>query len=125
MNDEYAWWFLVVGLAVGGALVWLVRGQMARQEDDVAEAERVPEAEWISRTIERAGGIAPADLVAQVLSLHRSYLREADPFEPDPSEPDAFEPDPFGPADAGAEAHADRLSRGEEPARGEPQPRRS
>ena len=130
MNDEYAWWFLVVGLAVGGALVWLVRGQMARQEDDVAEEERAPEAEWISRTVERAGGIAPADLVAQVLSLHRSYLREADPFEPDPFEPDPFGPDPFGPdpfapADAGQDAGADRLSRGEEPARGEPQPRRS
>ena len=110
MNDEYAWWFLVVGLAVGGALVWLVRGQMARQEDDVAESERAPEAEWISRTIERAGVIAPADLVAQVLSLHRSYLREADPFEP---------------ADGGEGAGAARLSRAEEPSRGEAQPRRS
>jgi hypothetical protein len=82
MNGQYAWWFLVVGLCVGGALVWLVRGQMAREEDDVAESERVPEAQWISRTIERAGGIAPADLVVQVLALHRSYLRDADPFEP-------------------------------------------
>ncbi len=82
MNGEYAWWFLVVGLAVGGALVWLIRGQMAREEEDVADTERGPEAEWISRTIERAGGIAPADLVAQVLALHRSYLRDADPFEP-------------------------------------------
>ena len=115
MNDEYAWWFLVVGLAVGGALVWLVRGQMARQEDDVAEAERAPEAEWISRTIERAGGIAPADLVAQVLSLHRSYLHEADPFETDP----------VGVVEAGEETAVDRFSRAEEPAHGEPQPRRS
>ncbi len=82
MNGEYAWWFLVVGLVVGGALVWLVRGQMAREEDDVAESERQPEADWISRTIERAGGIAPADLVSQILSLHRDYLRDADPFEP-------------------------------------------
>ena len=119
MNDEYAWWFLVVGLAVGGTLVWLVRGQMARQEDDVAEAERAPEAEWISRTIERAGGIAPADLVAQVLSLHRSYLREADPFEPEP-----VGPQPSERVDAAGGA-TDRLSRAEEPARGEPQPRRS
>ena len=81
MNDEYTWWFLIVGLCIGGALVWLVRGQLAREEEDVAEAERGPEARWISRTIERAGGIAPADLVAQVLALHRSYLRDADPFE--------------------------------------------
>ncbi len=81
MNDEYTWWFLIVGLCIGGALVWLVRGQLAREEEDVAEAERGPEARWIGRTIERAGGIAPADLVAQVLALHRSYLRDADPFE--------------------------------------------
>ncbi len=86
MNDQYAWWFLVVGLAIGGALVWLVRGQIAREERDVAESERGPEAEWISRTIARAGGIAPADLVAQVLALHRSYLRDADPFESDEPE---------------------------------------
>lgn len=81
MNDEYTWWFLIVGLCIGGALVWLVRGQLAREEEDVAEAERGPESRWISRTIERAGGIAPADLVAQVLALHGSYLRDADPFE--------------------------------------------
>jgi hypothetical protein len=81
MNDEYTWWFLIVGLCIGGALVWLVRGQLAREEEDVTEAERGPEARWISRTIERAGGIAPADLVVQVLALHRSYLRDADPFE--------------------------------------------
>lgn len=81
MNDEYTWWFLIVGLCIGGALVWLVRGQLAREEEDVAESERGPEARWISRTIERAGGIAPADLVAQVLALHRGYLHDADPFE--------------------------------------------
>ncbi len=111
MNGEYTWWFLIVGLCVGGALVWLVRGQMAREEDDVAEAERVPESRWISRTIERAGGIAPADLVAQVLALHHSYLRDADPFEsgldidaPDEAAGgDAIEDD----ADAGDDADAD------------------
>ncbi len=86
MNGEYAWWFLVVGLVIGGALVWLVRGQMAREEEDIAESEREPEAEWISRAIERAGGVAPADLVAQVLALHRDYLREAEPFAAPPED---------------------------------------
>jgi hypothetical protein len=98
MNGEYAWWFLVVGLCVGGALVWLVRGQMAREEADVADSERWPEAQWISRTIERAGGIAPDDLVAQVLALHRSYLRDADPFEPGLPGHDADEDGETGPA---------------------------
>ncbi len=109
MNDQYAWWFLVVGLAIGGALVWLVRGQMARGERDVAESERGPEAEWISRTIERAGGIAPADLVAQVLSLHRSYLRDADPFEPGEIEGDPGDAEDDGaPADGGLAQGAPR-----------------
>ena len=117
MNDEYAWWFLIVGLCIGGALVWLVRGQLARGEEDVAEAERGPEARWIGRTIERAGGIAPADLVAQVLALHRSYLRDADPFEagldvdaPDrEATDDAATDDPAtdGEADAGDGADGD------------------
>ena len=110
MNDEYTWWFLIVGLCVGGALVWLVRGQLAREEADVADTERGPESRWISRTIERAGGIAPADLVAQVLALHRSYLRDADPFEagldgdaPDEGtdDPAAFAPAAFAPATGG------------------------
>lgn len=75
MNNEYAWWLLVVGLAVGAVVVWLLIGGPARQEDDVEEEERALEASWISGTIERAGGVAPAELVAQVLELHQAYLR--------------------------------------------------
>lgn len=92
MNGEYAWWFLIVGLCVGAAAVWFVRGSLAREEEDVSVREREVEAGWISRTIEDAGGIAPADLVAQVLALHRAYLREAEPFEveqPDEQRPAA------------------------------------
>ncbi|MGC8634793.1 MAG: hypothetical protein ACP5VP_09030 [Candidatus Limnocylindrales bacterium] len=123
MNDQYAWWFLVVGLAVGGALVWVVRGQMAREEDDVADSERAPEAEWISQAIERAGGIAPADLVAQVLLLHRSYLREADPFEPPLGDDAATDgasdhPESFGPLPDAQAADVPPLSRGEGPSPG-------
>jgi hypothetical protein len=80
MNDEFTWWFLLVGLTIGVAVTWFVRGTLARSEDDVAVEERGVEAEWISETIERAGGIAPAALVGQVLELHRHYLRAA-PFE--------------------------------------------
>jgi len=130
MNDQYAWWFLVVGLAVGGALVWLVRGQMAREEDDVADSERAPEAEWISQAIERAGGIAPTDLVAQVLLLHRSYLREADPFEPSQeedaaAEAAAAEAGTFGPRAGARAVEAPVLRREGEPDPGGAPPRQS
>lgn len=81
MSGDYAWWFLVVGLCGGAVLVWILRGQLARTEEDVSAAERAVEVAWISRAIEDAGGIAPVDLVDQVLTLHRSYLREAEPFE--------------------------------------------
>ncbi len=77
MNDEFAWWFLVVGIAVGAAIVWLLRGSIAREDADLSARERVAEAAWISRTIESSGGIAPADLVEQVLELHRTYLERA------------------------------------------------
>ena len=74
MNDGYAWWLVVVGIAIGIALVWLVIVRLPRAEDDVDEDERLIEAGWISRTIEAWGGIALAALVDEVLELHQSYL---------------------------------------------------
>jgi hypothetical protein len=74
MNDGYAWWLVIVGVAIGIALVWLVIVRLPRAEDDVDEDERLIEAGWISRTIEAWGGVAPAALVDEVLELHQSYL---------------------------------------------------
>lgn len=78
MNNEYAWWLLIVGLAVGAAVTWFLIGGPARDEADVDD-ESAAEAAWISATIEGAGGVAPADLVEQVLELHRAYLRRTPP----------------------------------------------
>jgi hypothetical protein len=88
MNGEYSWWLLVVGLAIGVTGAWLVRGTLAREDGDLAARERVEEAAWISRTIEDAGGVAPADLVEQVLELHRSYLSGPPYLMPDSIEED-------------------------------------
>lgn len=79
MNNEYAWWLLIVGLAVGAVVTWLLIGGPPRGEEDVDDAERTAEAGWISATIEQAGGVAPAELVEQVLDLHRAYLRRTPP----------------------------------------------
>ncbi len=77
MIEAWALWLFIVGLIAGGVIVWLVMVRLPRREDDVSAAERPAEAAWISRVIERHGGVAPASLVEEVLDLHQAYL--ADP----------------------------------------------
>ena len=74
MTAQYIGWALVLGLAIGGALVWFAVGRLPRSGDEVPESERHSEAEWISRTINRRGGMAPNDLVEEILTLHSDYL---------------------------------------------------
>ena len=74
MTEQYIGWALVVGLAIGGALVWFAVGRLPRSGEEVPESERHSEAEWISRTINKRGGMAPSDLVEEVLDLHGAYL---------------------------------------------------
>ncbi len=74
MTEQYIGWALVVGLVIGGALVWFAVGRLPRSGEEVPESERHAEAEWISRTINKRGGMAPSDLVEEVLGLHSDYL---------------------------------------------------
>jgi hypothetical protein len=74
MTEQYIGWALVLGLVIGGALVWFAIGRLPRSGDEVPQSERHNEAEWISRTINKRGGMAPADLVEEVLDLHGAYL---------------------------------------------------
>lgn len=74
MADPYLIWALLVGVAVGGAIVWFLVGRLPRRTDDVAAEELPAEAAWISRTIEGRGGVAPAELVEEVLELHLQYV---------------------------------------------------
>ena len=74
MTEQYIVWALVVGIVVGAALYWFALGRLPRTTDDIAPAERAAEAGWISRTIENRGGVAPTDLVEEVLDLHSTYL---------------------------------------------------
>jgi hypothetical protein len=103
MNDAWVWWLFAIGLAVGAATVWFVRGTIAREEDDLAADERSLEAGWVADTIERAGGVAPVPLVEQVLELHHDYLHRSPPYlAGDPPEVDG--PEAGGPQVDGAEA---------------------
>ena len=74
MTEQYIGWALVVGLAIGGALVWFAVGRLPRSGEEIPQSERHAEAEWISRTIVKRGGVAPPDLVEEILELHVDYL---------------------------------------------------
>ena len=74
MTEQYLGWALVVGVCLGGLMVWLILGRLSRRADDVGPEERGVEARWISRSIEGRGGVAPVALVEEVLGLHDDYL---------------------------------------------------
>ena len=74
MNDGFAWWLIVLGIAIGVGLVWVFAVRLPRTESDVGPSEVPIEADWISRNIESYGGLAPQPLVEEVLELHRQYL---------------------------------------------------
>jgi hypothetical protein len=74
MTEQYIGWALVVGLAIGGALVWFAIGRLPRSGEEVPPEDLKAEAAWISETINGRGGLAPEDLVEEVLELHVEYL---------------------------------------------------
>lgn len=74
MTEQYIGWALVLGLVIGGALVWFAVGRLPRSGEEIPDDERAAEAAWISRVIEDRGGKAPPDLVEEVLELHVEYL---------------------------------------------------
>jgi hypothetical protein len=76
MIETWALWLFIVGLIAGGVITWLAMVRLPRGEDDVSAAERPAEAAWISRVIERGGGVAPVSLVEEVLDLHQAYLSD-------------------------------------------------
>src|SRR6266480_160957 len=78
MTEQYIGWALVLGLVVGGALVWFAVGRLPRSGEEMGEDERLSEAAWISDTIASRGGKAPPDLVEEVLDLHVRYLEHAE-----------------------------------------------
>lgn len=74
MTEQYIGWALVLGLVIGGALVWFAIGRLPRSGEEIPLEERSAEAAWISRTINERDGMAPTDLVEEVLELHTEYL---------------------------------------------------
>ena len=73
MTEQYIGWALLVGLAIGGALVWFAIGRLPRSAEEIPAEELKAEAAWISETINGRGGVAPEDLVEEILELHAEY----------------------------------------------------
>jgi hypothetical protein len=90
MNDGFAWWLIVLGIAIGVGLVWLFLVKLPRTESDVDDSEMVAEALWISQTIENYGGVAPQALVEEILEMHRQYLNSGVPAAAAPEPEEAF-----------------------------------
>jgi hypothetical protein len=74
MTEQYIGWALVLGLTVGGLLVWFAIGRLPRSGEEIPADERAAEAAWISDSISERGGMAPPELVEEVLELHVEYL---------------------------------------------------
>ena len=72
---EFDWWLLVLGLVVGGGLVYLVLAENARREADLEAGELEAEASFISERLADAGLDLTQPEVAEVLREHRSYLK--------------------------------------------------
>jgi hypothetical protein len=122
MNDGFAWWLIVLGIAIGVGLVWLFLVKLPRTESDVDDSEMVAEALWISQTIENYGGVAPQALVEEILEMHRQYLNSGVPAAaaPEPEE-DFAAAEPAGdltPGQPGARHEADARSDDKPPAEG-------
>ncbi|HEY7828901.1 MAG TPA: hypothetical protein VIB99_11735 [Candidatus Limnocylindrales bacterium] len=94
MNAEFQWWLLLVGLAVGAILVFLVVADFSRAADEQADVELSHEADWIAGQLGSAEQPLDPALVEDVLRLNREWLAgpamQAEELEtPAPSAPSA------------------------------------
>ena len=72
LGSEFSIWLLLVGLVAGGALTWLVLGELSRRDAEIDERELRAEAAWLASTLDRPG--FDAALAEDVLHAHRRYL---------------------------------------------------
>ncbi len=93
MNAEFNLWLLIVGVAFGAALAWLVLADMNRRETEIGQEETAAEAGWLARTLDDAR--LDADLAERVLEAHKRYLGFPPPDE-------LVAPEEFGRADPAA-----------------------
>jgi hypothetical protein len=99
VNAEFNWWLLIVGLVVGGGLVWFVLMDSRRREVDIDERERPREAAWLSQRLADEGYQVSPEATDRLLVLHREYLEAPPPDDPvpEPAVPEPAVPEPARP----------------------------
>ena len=81
MISEFNWWLLLLGLAVGGGLTWLVMAETRRREQDLEEEDLVDEAVWLEERLAEEGREVAPDTIERVVQLHREYLAVVPPAD--------------------------------------------
>lgn len=71
MGSDFNWWLVLVGLAAGVVLTWLVMADSTRSDDEISDAETAAEAAWVARSVDDPR--LDAALAEQVLTAHRRY----------------------------------------------------
>jgi hypothetical protein len=79
VNAEFNLWLLIVGVALGAALAWLVLADMNRRDEEITREETAAEAGWLARTV--GDSRLDAELAERVLDAHRRYLGFPPPDE--------------------------------------------
>lgn len=74
MTSDFQWWLLIVGLAIGAGLAWLVLEDRRRADDELFDRQIDAESSWIADRLRSRGGPPRTDLIVRVLELHRDYL---------------------------------------------------
>lgn len=69
----YVWWFLIVGLAIGGAVVAGLSMDTARRDEDIDADETEAEAGLIATQLVDEGRPVDRATVLEVLRAHREY----------------------------------------------------
>jgi hypothetical protein len=97
VNAEFNLWLLIVGVALGAALAWLVLADMNRRDEEITREETAAEAGWLARSV--GDPRLDAELAERVLEAHRRYLGFPPPDE-------LVAPEEFGRAEHAVEAPA-------------------
>lgn len=71
---EFDWWLLILGLVVGGGLVYVVVAEGARRDADEEDVELPAEATWIAERLAARGTRLTPTAALEVLREHRAYL---------------------------------------------------
>ncbi|MEO8570879.1 MAG: hypothetical protein ABI553_04195 [Chloroflexota bacterium] len=79
MNAEFNVWLLIVGLVLGGGLVWLVIMDSRRRESEIDAVELPREAAWLSIALRDDGFEVSPEAAERLILLHRTYLEAPPP----------------------------------------------